>query len=131
MELLGAEFSLDAQLMFEVMTGTMRNQITFLPTGYLIDLFRLGDDSHHQALFARRVRTEIPELAVSVWIPTAEDIVIQKLRWGRRKDQDDIVNILSLNHEQIDWDYINEWSAVHDTTKLLRELRDEIPDESP
>ena len=125
--LLGSEFQFDAQLMLEVLTGSVRNEIRFLPTGFLIDLFRLSDDCHHQMLMARRVRAAITEIGLNVWIPTVEDLVVQKVRWGRRKDQDDVVNMLSFNHEQIDWKYVLHWAELHGTTPLLRQLCTEVP----
>lgn len=40
--ILGPEFRLDPQLSFEVLTGSHRNVIHFLPTGFDIELFRLS-----------------------------------------------------------------------------------------
>ena len=127
LDTLGPDFRFNPQMMIEVLTGSIRNEITFLPTGFLIDLFRLSDDIHHQALVDRRVRAYVSEIDLEVWVPTVEDIVVQKVRWGRRKDQDDVVNILSLNHEQLDWDYVVGWTDSHGTSPLLRQLSTEVP----
>ena len=127
LDALGPDFRFNPQMMIEVLTGSIRNEITFLPTGFLIDLFRLSDDIHHRELVDRRVRAYVSEIALEVWVPTVEDIVVQKVRWGRRKDQDDVVNILSLNHEQLDWDYVFSWTDSHGTSPLLRQLSTEVP----
>jgi len=37
-----------------------------------------------------------PSIGTEVWIPTAEDIVVQKLRWGRNKDLDDARDVLAV-----------------------------------
>ena len=126
---LSADFDFDPQMMFEVMTNTLRNQIVYRPTGFLIDLFRLSDDPHHRSLFSRRVRTVVPELNLDVWIPTVEDIIIQKLRWGRRKDQDDVVSMLATSAGQLDNVYVSRWTDQHDTSAALQLLRDELPDD--
>lgn len=104
--LLGDEFQLDRQMMLEGFTGSARNVVQHLPTGFAIELFRLNDDPHHQERFARRRRHPISDLGRDVWVSTGEDVVIQKIRWGRRKDLDDVVNVLSVSGRNLDWDYI-------------------------
>ncbi len=39
---LGIEYDLDPQMSFELMTGSIRNILTFKPTKFDIELFRLG-----------------------------------------------------------------------------------------
>ncbi len=122
-ERLGQNFQLDRQMMLEGFTGSVRNVVRFKPTGFDIEFFRLTDDAHHQQRFQRRVRHRISELDCDAWVPTAEDVVIQKLRWARRKDLDDVVNVLSVSGETLDWGYIRNWTDQHATTVLLDQLR--------
>lgn len=129
MQRLGVEFRLDRQLQLETLTGSKRNIITYLPTKFQIELFRLNDqDEHHVERFRRRYRTMLNEINRVVWLPRVEDVVIQKLRWQRRKDLDDVVNILTVNGSNIDWTYLRSWTAKHDTDALLQELLKEVPD---
>jgi hypothetical protein len=125
---LGADFRLDPQMKFEVPTGSVRYVITFLPTDFDIDLFRLSDDRHHAERWRRKRRVQLGELNREVWIPTAEDVVIQKLRWQRRKDLDDVVNILAVRADKLDWEYLSKWTHLHGTYDLLDQLRRSIPD---
>ena len=125
---LGPNFRLDPQAKFEVLTGSVRYVITFLPTDFEIDLFRLSDDSHHAERFRRKRRVQLGGLDREVWIPTAEDVIIQKLRWQRRKDLDDVVNILAVRAGKLDWEYLSKWTNVHGTCDLLGQLRRSIPD---
>ena len=125
---LGPEFRLDRQMQIETITGSIRNVLTFVPTNFDIELFRLNADEHHQQRFARRRRQWISELQRDAWIPTAEDVVIQKLRWARRKDLDDVQNVIAVSGQRFDWDYINEWTTRHGTHELLNEIRASIPD---
>lgn len=125
---LGPEFRLDRQMQIETITGSVRNVLTFLPTSFDIELFRLNTDEHHQQRFARRRRQWISELQRDAWIPTAEDVVIQKLRWARRKDLDDVQNVIAVSGHRFDWNYINEWTTRHGTSELLNEIRASIPD---
>ena len=41
---LGPDFKLDPQLSFEILTGSNRNLLHFLPTGFDIELYRLSND---------------------------------------------------------------------------------------
>ena len=129
MKLLGAEFQLDPQLQFETLTGSKRNVVTYLPTRFEIELFRLNTkDEHHAERFRRRYQKMLNEIHRVVWIPTVEDVVIQKLRWRRRKDLDDVVNVLSVSGPSIDWNYLRSWTTQHGTDALLQELLEEVPD---
>jgi hypothetical protein len=47
---LGPEFKLDPQLSFEMLTGSHRNVVHFLPTGFDIELFRLTEQHDTTAL---------------------------------------------------------------------------------
>ena len=123
MQRLGSDFRLDPQLQFETLTGSLRNVITFVPTKFQIELFRLNQkDEHHLERFRRRRRQLLRVLDREVWIPTAEDVVIQKLRWQRRKDLDDVVNVLGVSGPGMDWDYLNSWTQKHGTHALLHDL---------
>lgn len=93
---LGADFQLDPQQGIEIMTGAVRNIMTFSPTKFEIELDRLGTDPHHQERFARRRRLHLPDLQIDVVIPTAEDVVIQKLRWQRDKDIADVRIVIAV-----------------------------------
>jgi len=50
---LGDEFRLDRQMMIEGFTGTARYVLHHEPTGFTVELFRLGGDPHHQERFSR------------------------------------------------------------------------------
>ncbi len=128
MERLGADFWLDRQLQLEALTGSKRNVVTYLPTKFQIELFRLNEqDEHHRERFRRRYRRMLGEINREVWLPTVEDVVIQKLRWQRRKDLDDVVNVLTVSGPIIDWTYLRSWTAKHETDVLLNALLKEIP----
>ncbi len=90
---LGPDFHLQRQMQLETITGSVRSIIKYSPTDFDIELFRLTDDDHHQSRFARRVRRLIPGINCDAWIPTAEDVIIQKTSLetpqgsGRRRER--------------------------------------------
>ena len=80
----------------------------------------------HQARFSRRCRLRLPDLQIEAVIPTAEDVVIQKLRWQRDKDIADVRIVIAVQAARLDWSYIHYWTDQHGTTDLLRRLRIEL-----
>ncbi len=126
-ERLGSEYRLDRQMRLETITNSVRNVITYLPTRFDIELFRLSEDEHHAERFRRKIRRRIGELDCEAWIPTAEDVLIQKLRWQRRKDLDDVASILAVSAKLLDWDYLTRWTKIHGTFDLLNQLQAECP----
>ncbi len=125
-ESLGNEYFLDPQMSFELKTGSTRNILTFRPTKFDIELFRLGKDPHHQLRFSRRRRLQLPDLNVEAVIPTAEDVIIQKVRWQREKDIADARLVIQVQAAKLDWDYIRHWTEQHGTSNLLDKLKSEI-----
>jgi hypothetical protein len=55
-------------------------------------------------------------------MPTAEDVVVQKLRWGRSKGLDDAAAVIATRGNTLDWDYVHHWCAIHNTRGTLDEL---------
>lgn len=123
---LGEEFSLNRQMQLEAITATTRNVITFRPSRFEIELFRVSDDAFDQQRFQRRCRRRLGDIDREVWMPTAVDVVIQKLRWQRRKDIEDAKNVLAVQMNHLDWVYLEHWTTVHGTRDLLDELREEL-----
>jgi hypothetical protein len=62
-----------------------------------------------------------------VFLPAADDVIITKLRWCRSKDRDDIRDVIVIQGDAIDWDYVHGWCAQHGTRALLDEIRATIP----
>lgn len=119
------EFKLDRQMQFEGVTGTYKNLVTVEGTEFSIELFRLSRDPHDQERFRRRV--QVPLLERAAWLPTAEDVVITKLRWFRSKDRDDIRDVIAVQKDRLDWDYLHRWCDAHDTRQLVDEILASLP----
>jgi hypothetical protein len=66
-----------------------------------------------------------------VFIPSPEDVIITKLRWallgGRSKDREDVRDVIAVQGDRIDWDYVHAWCDRHGTRPLLDEIRRSIP----
>ena len=119
---------IEEQMGFEMVTATQRELLRVKDSLFQIELFRLSDDAHDRMRFERRIRQTIfPDVDVS--LPTAEDVVIQKLRWSRGakrpKDFADTVAVIQIQGKSLDWPYIEHWCALHDTLDVLAKAKAE------
>ncbi|HKB40957.1 MAG TPA: hypothetical protein VKD72_31305 [Gemmataceae bacterium] len=126
---LGSQLRSDPQVSFELVMDTTRNTVHLTGIRFGIGLFALSNDPHDQERFRRRLR--VKSLGREVVVPTAEDVIITKLRWavqGRRtKDRDDVRDVIAVQGDRIDWDYVHTWSERHGTREALDEIRRSIP----
>lgn len=120
---LGDDYRTESQLEFELITGTVRRNIRFTPINFVLEMFQLSDDPFDQSRFDRRVEVQSSVLGGSVWLPTPEDVIVQKIRWSRPQDLLDAENVVSVQMDILDWDYLRRWTDLHGTTKTLDEIR--------
>jgi hypothetical protein len=124
-----SELQLDPQFGFESVTGTqklvLRSQVG---EGFIVELFGLSDDPHDQERFRRRLHVDW--FGQPVWIASAEDGLITKLRWsqgiGREKDIADARNLIVSKGATLDWKYIEHWCGQHGTLEILNKLRQQV-----
>jgi len=104
-------FEIDQQASFETVTGHTRQILKVPSIPFEIELFDISNEPFDQSRFQRRQKTSLEGHAV--WLPTAEDVVVQKLRWAklgkREKDILDAVSILRVREDRLDFDYIRTW----------------------
>ena len=126
-------FQSDRQLRFEGVTGTKRHILTLKETDFKVELFALTDDPFDQSRFARRCLRQF--LGRDVYLQSAEDVIIQKLRWldraDRPKDREDIACVIGVRQNTLDWNYIHSWCELHKTRPLLDEIRNNLPPMPP
>lgn len=124
---LPSHLRLEPQSSFEMITSTRKDLIKVKDSPFEIELFHLSDDAHDTARFERRQKVEIAP-GVNACLPTAEDVIVQKLRWcrsaKRAKDFADVVAVLQVQGgSNLDWHYIENWCTEHQTLELLAEAK--------
>lgn len=115
----------DPQLRLESVTFTMRWVGKVLNSEFKIELFQVNrSDAHDASRFDRRVRARV--FGREIMIPTAEDVVIQKLRWygrqRRSKDLEDLKAVMGVQVGRLDVAYLQKWADEHKTRELLDHL---------
>ena len=101
-------------------------QILKLPKiPYVIELFDLSSEAFDLERFSRRRSTILA--GRTAWLPSPEDVVIQKLRWAslakRPQDLIDASNVIRVSGEYLDWPYIEKWCAELGASEALAEAR--------
>ena len=125
--MLGPGWRCDPQYSFETNTGTMRLILEHVNSAFKVELFALSEDPQDQARFQRRVCKDFGDF--SVWLPTAEDVIVWKLRWARPKDLDDVRSVIFVREREgkLDWEYIRDWCGKHGTTERLETVIASLP----
>lgn len=123
---LGDDYRTETQIEFELLTGTVRRKISFTPINFVLEIFQLSDDPFDQSRFKRKVAVQSSVLGDSVWLATPEDVIVQKLRWSRPQDLVDAENVIIVQADILDWEYICHWTDIHGTTKTLAHIRDDL-----
>ena len=126
---LGAEFEHEPQMSFETVTGKTQHKFRHRSTKFLVEIFEARmDDPHEQSRFDRRRRETI--LNRLTYFPTAEDVVVGKLRWFKQihrvKDRGDLLLVLKRQWDNLDWPYIEHWCREHGTSEVLQALMAEV-----
>ena len=98
-------------------------------TALEVELFELFDDPFVREQFRRRKKTKSGQIKLETWVPTAEDVVVQKIRWGRSKDLDDARDVLAVQGpETLDMQYVRGWCETHGTLARLEKILTELPE---
>ena len=129
MQGLGKFIEFDLQVQFDTITWGRRYVGTSrMPPPYKVELFEMFDDDFVHCEFDRRRKTFVPILNREVWLPTAEDVIVQKIRWARSKDLDDARDVLAVQGpETLDMPYIENWCDTHGTRERLTAILESLP----
>ena len=119
----------ESQIRFDTLTWGRRHiGKPKAETGLKVELFELFEDPFVKEQFSRKIQVFSGQLGCETWLPTVEDLLVQKLRWGRPKDLEDVKDVLAVQGtESLDMEYIQNWCGIHATTGRLLEALDAIP----
>jgi hypothetical protein len=122
---LGPGFAAEAQVTFETMTGTVKQELRFQGTSFTVELFALSNDPHDQERWRRR--KPIVFCGRQTFLPSPEDVVVMKLRWARPRDLEDARGVMAVQGDALDWPYIESWCDRHGTRLALEQARRAAP----
>lgn len=117
--------------------GTMRQaiflgksfNIIHFESAFKIDFFTLKPDPfNRQELARRQLETLTPESSQQIYVATAEDTILAKLRWYRQgkevsqKQWADIKGVIKSRRKELDYAYLREWAEHLRVKDLLDKI---------
>lgn len=121
-------FVFDPQQSFEMVTSTTKCRVVIDEIPFEIEFFNLSQDEFDQQRFHRRRAVKDGER--NCFLPTPEDVIVQKLRWAkggkRGKDYDDARDVMAVQGNALDFDYIRTWADRHGTREMCEEIYESV-----
>jgi len=124
-EKLPQEFSVQKGAVREGIQNRQVFQMLHLPTYLKLDFWLLTDDPFDQSRFQRRKFVRI--LGKRMAIASAEDTILQKLRWYKQakieKHFVDAAFVYKIQFKQLDLKYVEAWAKKIGVTRYLKQLK--------
>jgi hypothetical protein len=132
-EALKEDFYLDELAMRNAIArGQSFNAIHF-DSVFKVDLFVASNDEFTSAQLSRgQLKKLTPDRLDAVYVATAEDTVLAKLRWFRsgngssQNQWNDVLGILAVGREGVDKEYLRVWAERLGVSDLLQKALNEV-----
>jgi hypothetical protein len=107
----------------DVRTGRMRTLgITHIESISRADLVLAKGDAFDRSKFQRIRPLDVPGLG-TLNVASPEDVILAKLLWGRQSQSEkqwrDVLGVLKVQGDALDFVYLNQWAAQLGLTELL------------
>lgn len=120
----------DFYISWDAMQQALRQRSSFnvvhLESAFKIDVFIQKDTEFERQLLTRRKFMKLSERSKKAFsVVSAEDIVLLKLRWYQQGDRssekqwEDILSVLEVQTDKLDFEYLKKWSAILGVSELL------------
>jgi hypothetical protein len=120
------DFYVDEKAVHEAIDRKQSFNAIHFDSVFKVDIFIPKSDEFSKKQVERRQLTKLaPDLEQMIYVATAEDTILAKLRWyesgGRVSDAQwrDVVGILGASAKKLDLNYLREWAAKLGVTNLL------------
>jgi hypothetical protein len=119
------DFYLDDEAIRRAIIRHTHFNLIHLASGFKVDVFPPGAGGFDRSELARGVRFAINDPERTVFIKSAEDILLRKLQWyrlgGETSDRqwNDILGIVRTQGERLDLGYLRRWAGSLEIADLL------------
>lgn len=123
------EFYADQEMALEAVGNKSSFNLIHLETMFKVDLFLAKDDPFDHAQIDRRVpRAAAEDLEREIFVLSAEDTILAKLRWyrmgGEQSEQQwrDVVGVVKVQGDGLDIEYLRKMAVELNVEDLLARL---------
>ncbi|MBE9190745.1 hypothetical protein IQ230_10340 [Gloeocapsopsis crepidinum LEGE 06123] len=123
---MGKDFFIDEGMVTEAIERQSSFNVIHLESMQKADIFLLSNQPLAQSEMQRRqqlIITQNPER--QAWLPSAEDIILQKLIWYRMgggvsdRQWRDVLGVLKVQADKIDINYLTQWAETLNLIEML------------
>jgi hypothetical protein len=114
----GPDYYVSLAAVREAVRGRSSFNIIHTTRGFKVDVFIRKDEPFERAALERRVPVELPgQPAARLFLHSAEDVILFKLRWYRLGDEtsqqqwSDVLGVLRVQAGKLDQPYLEKWAA--------------------
>ena len=101
--------------------------LILLRTMIKVDVFVREANAWTESEFSRKHQLDlgITGEPILAWLPSAEDVILQKLAWYRlggevsERQWRDVQGVLKVQAENLDYDYLKKWAIFRNVSDLL------------
>ncbi len=128
-EVLKAEFYIDADMIREAIRNRSSFNIIHLATMFKVDIFVLKPDHTSQQEMIRREQYQVSDNPQDqLYLATAEDVIIHKLYWYQmsgstsERQWNDVLGVIQVQSDQLDYAYLKQTAQQRGVIELLEEI---------
>jgi hypothetical protein len=132
-EVLRDSFYVDDQAMRDAVAQQRSFNAIHFDSVFKVDFFVAKSDDFGMAqLHRRQLRKISPDRNETVYVATAEDTILAKLRWFRAGHEtsntqwNDVVGVLGTSRQTLDFDYLRGWAKELGVNDLLERALDDV-----
>ncbi len=131
-KLLEPEFYIDAEMIRDAIQHTSSFNMLHIESMFKVDVFIIKHRAFDRNQLQRRILQTIGDSpADRAYFSAAEDIILAKLEWFRAggevsdRQWQDILGVLSLQAERLDFEYLQTWAKTLGVQQLLQKAINE------
>lgn len=123
---LGDAFYADSDAIHDALRRRSSFNVIHLPTAFKVDIFVMHRDPYSHAEMDRRIEMVVGEgTQRTLFVATAEDMILQKLDWFRRgggvsdRQWNDVLGLVKIRGASLDRVYLARWAPILRLEDLL------------
>lgn len=125
-ELLSSDYYISKEAVYQALKQQGSFNVIHLESAFKIDVFIRKNTAFQKQLITRRKSLKLSDsLKKEFAVISPEDIILVKLQWYRdggcssQRQWDDVLGILAVQAERLDFEHLNKWAAILGINELL------------